>query len=50
MPVFQYSALDTQGVEIKDEVEALSQKEAISKETVSEIIKVIVPYLIHRLK
>ena len=31
MPVFQYSALDTQGVEIKDEVEALSQKEAISK-------------------
>ena len=31
MPVFQYSALDAQGVEIKDEVEALSQKEAISK-------------------
>lgn len=31
MPVFQYSALDTQGVEIKDEIEALSQKEAISK-------------------
>jgi type IV pilus assembly protein PilC len=31
MPIFQYSALDTQGVEIKDEVEALSQKEAISK-------------------
>jgi type IV pilus assembly protein PilC len=31
MPLFQYSALDTQGVEIKDEVEALSQKEAISK-------------------
>jgi type IV pilus assembly protein PilC len=31
MPVFQYSALDSQGVEIKDEVEALSQKEAISK-------------------
>jgi len=31
MPVFQYSALDTQGVEIKDEVDALSQKEAISK-------------------
>lgn len=31
MPVFQYSALDTQGVDIKDEIEALSQKEAISK-------------------
>ncbi len=31
MSVFQYSALDSQGVEIKDEVEALSQKEAISK-------------------
>lgn len=31
MPVFQYAALDTQGVEIKDEIEALSQKEAISK-------------------
>ncbi|MHC4533283.1 MAG: type II secretion system F family protein [Planctomycetota bacterium] len=31
MPLFQYSALDTQGVEIKDEIEALSQKEAISK-------------------
>jgi type IV pilus assembly protein PilC len=31
MPIFQYSALDTQGVEIKDEIEALSQKEAISK-------------------
>ena len=31
MPIFQYSALDSQGVEIKDEVEALSQKEAISK-------------------
>ena len=31
MPVFQYIALDSQGVEIKDEVEALSQKEAISK-------------------
>ncbi|UCC98788.1 MAG: type II secretion system F family protein [Phycisphaerales bacterium] len=31
MPVFQYSALDSQGVEIKDEVDALSQKEAISK-------------------
>jgi type IV pilus assembly protein PilC len=31
MPVFQYAALDAQGVEIKDEIEALSQKEAISK-------------------
>ncbi|MHC4507660.1 MAG: type II secretion system F family protein [Planctomycetota bacterium] len=31
MPLFQYSALDSQGVEIKDEVDALSQKEAISK-------------------
>ena len=31
MPVFQYIAMDSQGVEIKDEVEALSQKEAISK-------------------
>ncbi len=31
MPVFQYAALDTQGVEIKDEIEALSQKEAVSK-------------------
>ena len=31
MPAFQYSALDAQGVEIKDEIEALSQKEAISK-------------------
>jgi type IV pilus assembly protein PilC len=31
MPVFQYVALDSQGVEIKDEIEALSQKEAISK-------------------
>ncbi len=31
MPVFQYSALDAQGVEIKDEINALSQKEAISK-------------------
>lgn len=31
MPVFQYSALDSQGVEIKDEIEALSEKEAISK-------------------
>jgi type IV pilus assembly protein PilC len=31
MAIFQYSALDSQGVEIKDEIEALSQKEAISK-------------------
>jgi type IV pilus assembly protein PilC len=31
MPLFQYSALDAQGVEVKDEIEALSQKEAISK-------------------
>jgi len=31
MAVFQYTALDAQGVEIKDEVDALSEKEAISK-------------------
>ncbi len=31
MPLFKYEALDSQGVAIKDEVEALSQKEAISK-------------------
>ncbi|MHC4483197.1 MAG: type II secretion system F family protein [Planctomycetota bacterium] len=31
MPVFQYVALDSQGVEIKDRIEALSEKEAISK-------------------
>jgi len=31
MAVFQYSALDAQGLEIKDEIEALSEKEAISK-------------------
>ena len=31
MPVFQYTALDSQGVEVKDEIEALSEKEAISK-------------------
>ena len=31
MPVFQYAALDAQGVERKDEIEALSQKEAVSK-------------------
>lgn len=31
MPVFKYEALDAQGVSVKDQVEALSQKEAISK-------------------
>ncbi len=31
MALFQYAALDAQGVEIKDEIEALSQKEAIAK-------------------
>ncbi len=31
MPIFKYEALDSQGVAIKDEVEALSQKEAVSK-------------------
>jgi type IV pilus assembly protein PilC len=31
MPVYKYEALDSQGVGIKDEVEALSEKEAISK-------------------
>ena len=31
MPIFQYEALDSQGVEVKDKIEALSQKEAISK-------------------
>jgi len=31
MPLFEYIALDSQGVEIKDEIEALSEKEAISK-------------------
>ena len=31
MPVFKYAALDAQGVEIKDEIEALSKKEAGSK-------------------
>jgi type IV pilus assembly protein PilC len=31
MPVYQYVALDSQGAEIKDKVEALSEKEAISK-------------------
>jgi type IV pilus assembly protein PilC len=31
MPMFKYEALDSQGIAIKDEVEALSQKEAVSK-------------------
>ncbi|MFQ6035469.1 MAG: type II secretion system F family protein, partial [Sedimentisphaerales bacterium] len=31
MPIFQYTALDPQGVEVKDEIDALSEKEAISK-------------------
>ncbi len=31
MPVFQYEALDAQGNEVKNEIEALSNKEAISK-------------------
>ena len=31
MPVFKYEAMDSQGVSVKDEIEALSQKEAISK-------------------
>ncbi len=31
MPMFKYEALDAQGVGVKDEVEALSQKEAVSK-------------------
>jgi type IV pilus assembly protein PilC len=31
MPIFRYEAMDTQGVAVKDEVEALSQEEAISK-------------------
>ena len=31
MPVFHYVALDPHGAEVKDEIEALSQKEAISK-------------------
>ncbi len=31
MPLFKYEALDNQGVAIKNEVEALSQKEAVSK-------------------
>jgi len=31
MPIFKYEALDSQGVAIKDEIEALSEKEAVSK-------------------
>ena len=31
MPIFQYEALDSQGEEVKAEIEALSKKEAISK-------------------
>lgn len=31
MPMFKYEALDAQGVGVKDEIEALSQKEALSK-------------------
>jgi type IV pilus assembly protein PilC len=31
MSVFQYVALDSRGVEVKDEIEALSEKEAITK-------------------
>ena len=31
MPVFKYEALDSQGVGVKDEIEALSNKEAVSK-------------------
>ncbi|MHC4259958.1 MAG: type II secretion system F family protein [Planctomycetota bacterium] len=31
MPVYQYVAMDSQGAEIKDRIEALSEKEAISK-------------------
>ena len=31
MPFFEYTALDPQGVELKNEIEALSEKEAISK-------------------
>jgi type IV pilus assembly protein PilC len=31
MSVFKYEALDSQGISIKDEIEALSQQEAISK-------------------
>jgi len=31
MPIFKYEAMDSQGVGVKDEIEALSEKEAISK-------------------
>ena len=31
MPIFKYEAMDSQGVGIKDEIEALSEKEALSK-------------------
>lgn len=31
MPIFKYEALDSQGLSVKDEVDALSQKEAVSK-------------------
>lgn len=31
MPMFRYEALDSQGLSVKDEVDALSQKEAVSK-------------------
>jgi type IV pilus assembly protein PilC len=31
MPIFQYVALDSRGSEVKDKIEALSEKEAISK-------------------
>ena len=31
MPIFKYEALDSQGMAIKNEIEALSQKEAVSK-------------------
>ncbi len=31
MAVFKYEAMDSQGVAIKDEIEALSQEEAVSK-------------------
>ena len=31
MPIFKYEALDSQGVAIKNEIEALSEKEAVSK-------------------
>ncbi len=31
MPLYKYEALDSQGVAVKDEIEALSEKEAISK-------------------